>query len=180
MYDYEDRGGHYYIENRQVSHAEWADHLRQRKRVGREERERYVGHLSEMYAQEYLTQDEFRERSGKAAAAVTEFDLTSLVMDLPSVESQEKKKAEEKKAVAIQVPSQQPKPAKPVRKPVRRLTVSALGLFASLVVLCVPTPVAAHMYGGMGHTPLWFAIPLGLGIAGSSVFAMLTLLAATG
>lgn len=55
------------------------------ERIGRAERERYVEHLRNMYAEERITDDELNERLDKAFAAKFQQDLSALVTDLPAI-----------------------------------------------------------------------------------------------
>lgn len=162
--------GQYYIEDRQVSYDEWTDHWRQHKRVGREQRDRYIEHLTQMYTDEYLTGEEFNDRHAKAVEAKFEFDLTSLVMDLPQVPAEKPKPAEiaveAAKAVAVQSRAVEP------RRKTRASVVWAMWAFLSLTVLCVPDPIAAHLYHGLGNAPAGFAAFLIVG-ATSTVFSAL-------
>lgn len=58
-------------------------------RVGREDRDRYIEHLSNMYVQEYLTQEEFDQRVAQASTARTLAYLNGLVTDLPPLPSRQ-------------------------------------------------------------------------------------------
>lgn len=157
--------GHYRIDGRNVSHDEWMDHWRQHQRVGREQRDRYIEHLTQMYTDEYLTGEEFNDRHAKAVEAKFEFDLTSLVMDLPQVPAEKPKPAEiaveAAKAVAVQSRAVEP------RRKTRASVVWAMWAFLSLTVLCVPDPIAAHLYHGLGNAPWGFAFPLIFGMLGT-------------
>jgi hypothetical protein len=135
------------------------------RRVGREDRERYIEHLSEMYSLEYLDSGEFEERARKAAEAKFEFDLTSLVTDLPAMPAKMAVAPKEETAAAKAVVE---KP-KPQREPMSLAARFSLGTLFSLIVLCVPIPIAAHLWHGLGNAPWVFIFPSILGALGTFV-----------
>ena len=170
--------GLYYIEDRQVSYTEFQEYMRTHTRVGREQREQYTEHLTQMYMDEYLNAEEFNDRHTKAMNAVTESDLYTLVMDLPRVPDKPKevtKPAESAGQSLNSVLSQQP--AEVHRNPNLPLRWS-WALFASLTLLCVPCPLAAHIYHGLGNSPAFpYAIALIVGALGTLISGIGTLLA---
>lgn len=55
------------------------------QRVSRADRDKYIEHLANMFAEERLSQDEFNERKDKAMTAKFPADLSALVTDLPAI-----------------------------------------------------------------------------------------------
>jgi hypothetical protein len=163
----------YYIDGRQVSFDEWNAYQEQHQRIGREQRDRYIDHLSEMYSQEYLTQEEFQERSAKAAEAKFKFDLASLVKDLPPLQDKPKSQPP-----AIQGPSQQPvpEPRKHLSHAHKVAIAWTVNLLATLGIV-IPVDVhAAGVYHGLFNSPGGYAVLTLVGVISFliSLFAAIT------
>lgn len=157
----------YVIDGREVSFDEWNQHLAEHKRVGREQRDRYLDHLSNMYAEEYLDSEEYGRRASLAAEAKYEADLTSLVKDLPLLPpapapvhvpepvttGKEPAKAVEACDVTL------PHPFRKHLHPDQHLTTwSFAGLCASLASFIPADMWAATAYHGLGNSPVGFAL----------------------
>jgi uncharacterized protein DUF1707 len=116
-------------------------------RAGREDRDRYIDHLSNMYASEYITREEFQERSGKAVSARHVSDLKALVSDLKPLPAQ-------KQSVAVR----KPRPPISFRADDHPCLYSFLGFLASLTVMIWPSHNAAQAYHGFGNAPVWYGL----------------------
>lgn len=73
------------IERNQPTTASRQEVARMEKRIGDADRNRFIEHLGNMFADGHLSEDEFGERSDKANAAKTLSDLYPLVADLPDM-----------------------------------------------------------------------------------------------
>jgi hypothetical protein len=138
---------------RKKAMEERAAELRAQMRIGRADRDRYTEHLSRMFSEEYLDREEFQERADAVAVAKTEDELLATVTDLPKMLTgmQELAVAAVSRPVPEHVDSV-------TRRPVSGFGAAVTALIASLVVTIVPAAVGAHLYGGLGNTPAWFAI----------------------
>lgn len=131
-------------------------------RVGRTERDRCIDHLSRMFSQEYLTEEEFRERADRAAEAKTQGDLKRLVQDLPPIPSG-----------SLAVPKQRRPVMQVVGPRARPAAWSFLALLTSLAVMIIPDYFAAMAYHGLGNSP--FAI-YGVTMFGGGICAFISFL----
>lgn len=75
-------------------------------RIGRSDRDKYIEHLSNMYAEDRLTKDEFEERKNKAMEARIPSDLSVLVNDLPPLPLPKTEKP--KPPASLMAPGQRP------------------------------------------------------------------------
>jgi hypothetical protein len=108
-------------------------HLLSEKRIGDEEKDRYLNHLRECYSTGHLDEDEFDARNAAMMAAKTKHELDFLLKDLPAIPIRED---------IIESPDPNSE-----RFEIRSLRILVLGLIAYIAAFVPLGSVGACVFG---------------------------------